>query len=70
MNSRKPTATSPRIPRTRETMASGNCRENSETAIIQDVSMKCHSSSEPSWPPQTPAMRYIAGRPELECCTT
>ena len=51
-------------------MASGNWRENSETAIIQEVSMKCHSSSEPSWPPQTPAMRYIAGRLELECCTT
>ncbi len=70
MNTRKPTATRPSTPSTRATMASGSWRENSDTASIQLVSMKCHSSSEPSWPPQTPAMRYIAGRLELECCTT
>ena len=57
MNSKKPAAISPKMPSTRATMASGSWREKNDTPTIQQVSMKCHSSSEPSCPPQTPAMR-------------
>ena len=57
MNSKKPTATSASTASTRDTMTSGSWRENSDTAIIQVHSITNHSSSEPSWPPQTPAMR-------------
>ena len=57
MNSKKPAATKPRMPSTRDTITSGNWRENTDTASIQLASIICHSNSEPSWPPQTPEMR-------------
>ena len=36
------------------------------TATVQPPRMRLHSSSEPSWPPQTPEMRYTSGRELLE----
>ena len=57
MKASRPTLTRPSTPSTRATMASGNWRENSATAIAQPASISTHSSSEPSWPPQTAARR-------------
>jgi hypothetical protein len=57
MNSKKPKATRQRVPSTRASMGAGNCREKRLTRSIQKVSIRSQRSSEPSWPPQTPAMR-------------
>jgi hypothetical protein len=59
MKSRKPALTSPSTPSTRATMASGRWRENSATASVHSDSIIAHSSSEPSCPPQTPAILYM-----------
>jgi len=66
MNSRKPKLTIPITARMRATTGRGRLPENRVTASIQTASMKVQSSSEPSWPPQTPAIRYCKGRAELE----
>jgi|GEM_PF-5168352 len=70
MNSNSPVVTSPSTPRTRATMASSSERERWATAKVQPPSMKTHSSSDPSWPPQTAARRYMVGSTELECSAT
>ena len=70
MKSRKPKATSPKVPRTRATIASGSCRDSMATPKAHQVSISIHSSSDPSWPPQTPAIRYCRGSSEFECCAT
>ena len=57
MNSTKPTLISPITDSTRATIASGRCREKRATASIHIASIISHSSSEPSWPPHTPASR-------------
>jgi hypothetical protein len=70
MNRMKPIETRPMMPSTRATNASGSLRLHCATASIQALSMASHSSSEPSWPPQTPAMRYGSGSVLLELLAT
>ncbi len=70
MNRMKPAATRPSTPCTRATMSSGRLREKAATASPHRDSISTHSSSEPSWPPHTPAMRYSRGSRELECWAT
>ena len=48
----------------------GPAREKAATAIPHKDSISTHKSSEPSWPPHTPAMRYSSGSRELECWAT
>jgi hypothetical protein len=55
-NSRKPTDTRPSTPSMRATIGSGR-RAQQATASIHSRQHQAHSSSEPSWPPQTAAMR-------------
>ncbi len=57
MNSRKPTLTSPITPSTLATIASGTLRLNTPTSAVQTESVRAHSNSEPSCPPQTPETR-------------
>jgi hypothetical protein len=57
MKARKPTLTSPITPNTREAISSGRWRLNTVTATDHPASISSHSSSDPSWPPHTPAMR-------------
>ena len=70
MKSRKPKATSPSVPSTRATIVSGSWRESMATRKAHQESIRIHSSSEPSWPPQTPATRYCSGSSEFECWAT
>ena len=57
MNRMKPIEISPMTPSTRATNGAGSLRLNCATASIHTLSIVSHSSSEPSWPPQTPATR-------------
>ncbi len=57
MNSRKPTLIMPMTDRTRAVMGSGTPRLNTVTAPVHTASIRLHSSSEPSWAPQTAEMR-------------
>ena len=70
MNRRKPTLIMPITLRTRATNGSGSLRLHCATASIQTLSIDSHSRSEPSWPPQTPAMRYQIGSALLELLAT
>ena len=49
----KPKPTMPSTPSTRATTGCGSRRENSATAAFQQARISVHSSSEPSWEPQT-----------------
>ena len=56
VNSSMPTLTSPSMPSTRAAKASGNPRLAEATASVQPARISIHSSSDPSWPPQTAAI--------------
>ena len=49
--------TRPITARMRATTGWGRCELNCDTASIHRLSISSHSSSEPSWPPHTPASR-------------
>ena len=51
-NSRNPTLTQPSTASTRATKSAGNARLRQATATLQQASSTCHSSMEPSCPPQ------------------
>ena len=70
MNRMKPMLTRPMMPSTRATKGCGRRRLHCATASIHTLSIASHSSSEPSWPPQTPAMRYQIGSALLELLAT
>ncbi len=70
MKARKPALTRPIPPSPRATMSSGRCALNRLTATIQTPSISVHRRSEPSCPPQAPAIRYWSGSAELEFWAT
>ena len=57
MNNRNPTPTIPMTLSTRDTISCGKLRLKMLTANIHSPSISVHNSSEPSWPPHTPATR-------------
>ena len=57
VNNRKPIEIIAITASTRARNTRGSVFENSTTAIIQPASIRIHSSSEPSCPPQTAVMR-------------
>ncbi len=57
MNARNPALMMPMTPSTRAVISSGRWPLNRLTALIHTPSIRVQSSSEPSCPPQTPAMR-------------
>ena len=56
-NSNRPLLMPPITPSTRATKLSGKRRLNSATNSDQPASISVQSSIDPSWPPQTAAMR-------------
>ncbi len=61
MNSRKPTVIIPMTASTRATISGGRLRLKAAMAALHPASIKAHSSSEPSWAPQTAEILYTVG---------
>ena len=57
MKRKNPMLMSASTAKIRAAMRSGIWRVNAATAPLHAAKIKLHSSSEPSWPPHTPAMR-------------
>jgi hypothetical protein len=57
VNSKKPALTKPITARMRANTTLGNAALNVDTACIHKPSIKIHSKSDPSCPPQMPATR-------------
>ena len=70
MKTKKPMLIQPMTPRMRASVARGSWRLNSTTAKVHSASISVHSSSDPSCPPHTPAMRKNTGSRELELAAT
>ena len=70
INSKKPTLIKPMTPKILARMSSGRCFENKLTATVQMLSIIAHNNNEPSWPPQTAAIRNWMGSFEFELVAT
>jgi hypothetical protein len=60
----------PMTPKILARMSSGRCFENKLTATVQMLSIIAHNNNEPSWPPQTAAIRNWIGSFEFELVAT